>query len=192
MKFLGIKIKDYIICTIITFIVSFLIFVSLFHTTLFSNVKVLMYRGLIFLLLVAIINLSLGNILKKFFFKNLNGFDIFSIMVMVCSIMMVFFVLVPVTVERSVSVYMLSEMDESGTSFSKEDIEEKFIDTYVKKFGAFDKRFDEQIVTGTINKVDDNKYIINNKGKFIVKMFRFISKIFNTDKKLVYPNMNKK
>ena len=188
MKFLKLKIIEYILCAIITFVISFFVFVLLFNAPIFISIKVLMYRGLIFILLVAIFNLALGNVLKKLFFKNLNSFDLFSITVMFVSITLTFFILVPVTVERSISVFMLSEMEEGGASFTKEDIEDRFINTYVKEFGAFDKRFEEQVVTGTIDKIDNYKYIINEKGRFIVNLFRLIAKIFNTDERLVYPN----
>ena len=181
------KILQYFGCLIITCIVSFVFFVLLFHTKLFSNVQVLMYRGIIFIVISAVLNIILSIIIKRMLFKELNGFDIFSIVVFYMSVTMVFFILVPVTVERSVSVYMLSYADESDTNFTKSDIENSFIDIYLKDFGAFNKRFDEQIETGTIEKVNDNEYRLNDRGRFIVRLFRFIANVFNTDKKLVNP-----
>ena len=146
-----------------------------------------MYRGIIFIVISAVLNIILSIIIKRILFKELNGFDIFSIVVFYMSVTMVFFILVPVTVERSVSVYMLSYADESDTNFTKSDIENSFIDIYLKDFGAFDKRFNEQIETGTIEKVNDNEYRLNDRGRFIVRLFRFIANVFNTDKKLVNP-----
>lgn len=181
------KILQYFGCLIISSIVSFVFFVLLFHTKLFSNVQVLMYRGIIFIVISAVLNIILSIIIKRMLFKELNGFDMFSIVVFYMSVTMVFFILVPVTVERSVSVYMLSYADESDTNFTKSDIENSFIDIYLKDFGAFDKRFDEQIETGTIEKVNDNEYRLNDRGRFIVRLFRFIANVFNTDKKLVNP-----
>ena len=181
------KILQYLGCLIITCIVSFVFFALLFHTKLFSNVQVLMYRGIIFIVISAVFNIILSIIIKRMLFKELNGFDIFSIVVFYMSVTMVFFILVPVTVERSVSVYMLSYADESDTNFTKSDIENSFIDIYLKDFGAFDKRFDEQIETGTIEKVNDNEYRLNDRGRVIVRLFRLIATVFNTDKKLVNP-----
>ncbi|MBQ2204613.1 MAG: hypothetical protein II411_01805 [Lachnospiraceae bacterium] len=146
-----------------------------------------MYRGIKFIVISAVLNIILSIIIKRMLFKELNGFDMFSIVVFYMSVTMVFFILVPVTVERSVSVYMLSYADESDTNFTKSDIENSFIDIYLKDFGAFDKRFDEQIETGTIEKVNDNEYRLNDRGRFIVRLFRFIANVFNTDKKLVNP-----
>lgn len=195
------KLFQYIACFLISSIISFILFILLFHTVLFANMHVLMYRGIVFLLICGIINLLISHLLTRVLLKELNGFDTFSIMVMFVSISFAFFILVPVTVERSVSVYMLSNMYETDKAYSKSEIEENFINIYVKKFGAFDKRFEEQIVTGTIDKIIENdvniesndtsigtvRYKINDRGKFIVKTFRFIANLFNTDKKLVYP-----
>ena len=99
---------------------------------------------------------------------------------------MVLFTLIPVTVERSVSVFMLSYMsDHSDTAYTEDDIEEVFIDEYVETYGAFQKRFYEQGVTGSIEETE-NGYVITDRGETLVSMFRFIGKIFGTDQRLLY------
>ena len=113
------------------------------------------------------------------------------VFVIFCCVNMVIFTLIPVTVERSVSVFMLSYMDEnSDQKFTKDDIGEVFTAKYVNDYGAFDKRFDEQLVTGTIVDNGDGTYTITDQGRFIVTMFRGVAKVFNTDQRLVYPNEN--
>ena len=62
-----------------------------------------------------------------------------------------------------------------------------FVDKYVDEYGAFEKRFEEQSITGTIEKNADGTYSITDKGRFFVKVFRLISDIFDTDKSLVHP-----
>ena len=102
---------------------------------------------------------------------------------------MAFFILVPVTVERSVSVFMLSYMEQnSDETFTQDSVGDVFTSKYVEDYGAFDKRFDEQVVTGTIEQNEDGSYSITDEGKFIVDMFRMMSDWFNTDRRLVYPN----
>lgn len=109
--------------------------------------------------------------------------------VIYCCVNTVFFVLVPVTVERSVSVFMLSYMEENQDhSFSEEEIKEAFTDKYVDEYGAFEKRFKEQIETGTIIDNGDGTYRITSTGETTVKLFRFIAKMFDTDERLVYPD----
>ena len=62
---------------------------------------------------------------------------------------------------------------------------DKFVD-----YGAFDKRFDEQIVTGTLVDNGDGTYSITDSGRRVVSMFRMVADWFNTDQRLVYPNEN--
>ncbi len=95
--------------------------------------------------------------------------------------------MIPVTVERSVSVFMLSYVEELDEDFTKEEIEEVFWEKYVLEFGAFDKRFEEQLVTGSIEENEDGTYALTERGEFIVKMFRLVAEIFDTDSRLVYP-----
>lgn len=111
--------------------------------------------------------------------------------VIFCCVNMVFLTLIPVTVERSVSVFMLSYMEEnSDQTFTEESVGEVFTSKYVEDYGAFEKRFEEQVVTGTIRQNEDGTYSITESGEFVVKMFRTIADWFDTDRRLVYPNEN--
>lgn len=75
-------------------------------------------------------------------------------------------------------------------TFTQDSVGDIFTSKYVSDYGAFDKRFDEQIVTGTLDENADGSYSINDRGRFIVRMFRTVAKWFNTDQRLVYPNEN--
>ena len=179
---IGIYIVIYVVCTAI--------FIALFHTPVLANMKVLMYRGIGLLILTGILSAIVMGIVRKFW-KFITVRDIIMVFVIFCCVNMVLFTLIPVTVERSVSVFMLSYMDEnSEKTFTKEDIGEVFTAKYVNDYGAFDKRFDEQLVTGTIVDNGDGTYTITDEGRFIVTMFRGVSTMFNTDQRLVYPNEN--
>jgi len=172
------------------YIVYSILFVLLFHTGLFAGMGVLMYRGIIFIIITGILSAVTMGVIRKFWdFISIR--DIIMMFVIFCCVNMVLFTLIPVTVERSVSVFTLSYMDEnSDHPFTKEEVEEIFTSKYVKDYGAFDKRFDEQIVTGTIVDNGDGTYSITDSGRRIVGMFRTVAKWFNTDMRLVYPNEN--
>ncbi|MBP5655231.1 MAG: hypothetical protein J6X33_06915 [Clostridiales bacterium] len=179
---IGIYIAIYAVCTAL--------FIALFHTPILANMKVLMYRGIGLLIIAGILAAVVMGVLRKFW-KFITIRDIIMVFVIFCCVNMVIFTLIPVTVERSVSVFMLSYMDEnSDQKFTKDDIGEVFTAKYVNDYGAFDKRFDEQLVTGTIVDNGDGTYTITDQGRFIVTMFRGVAKVFNTDQRLVYPNEN--
>ena len=165
-------------------------FIGLFHTGFLKNMEVLMYRGMVFIIATGLIAAVVMGVIRKFW-----GFitvrDIIMMFVIFCCVNTVIFTLVPVTVERSVSVFMLSYMDEnSDQTFTQQSVGEVFTSKYVEEYGAFEKRFNEQVVTGTIEENGDGTYSITDRGRFIVKMFRTIAEWFDTDRRLVYPNEN--
>jgi hypothetical protein len=125
----------------------------------------------------------------RHFWKEITIRDIIMMFVIFCCVNTVLFTLIPVTVERSVSVFMLSYMDQnSDETFTQDSVGDVFTSKYVEDYGAFDKRFDEQVVTGTIEENEDGSYSITDEGRFIVSMFRMMSEWFDTDRRLVYPN----
>ena len=172
----------YIVCTAL--------FIALFHTSFLANMDVLMYRGAAFIIITGVISAVIMGVIRKFWgFVTVR--DIIMMFVIFCCVNMVFLTLIPVTVERSVSVFMLSYMEEnSDQTFTEESVGEVFTTKYVEDYGAFEKRFHEQVETGTIVENPDGTYSITDSGRFVVKMFRTIAEWFGTDERLVYPNEN--
>ena len=165
-------------------------FIGLFHTGLLKGMDVLMYRGVAFIFITGVVSAVIMGIIRKFWgFVTIR--DIIMMFVIFCCVNMVFLTLIPVTVERSVSVFMLSYMEENkDQTFTQESVGEVFTTKYVEDYGAFEKRFNEQVVTGTIVQNEDGTYSITGKGEFVVKAFRTIADWFGTDERLVYPNEN--
>ena len=182
-----------IIFTLLTYavlyIISFLFLILLVRLPLFKGIHVLMYRGIVLIVLSGI----LASVLLYLFMRLrkiswLSAKDVVLVFILSVSINMVFLTLIPVTVERSVSVFMLSYMDTyPEKTYTEEEISKIFVDKYVYEYGAFEKRFDEQLTTGSIEQNADGSYSITSKGRFIVKMFRAIADVFETDQRLVRP-----
>lgn len=172
----------------VIYIVCSLMFVALFHTGLLKGMNVLMYRGIAFIILTGTVSAIVMGVVRKFW-KFVTIRDIIMMFVIFCCVNTVIFTLVPVTVERSVSVFMLSYMDEnSDKTFTQDSVGEIFTSKYVNDYGAFEKRFNEQVVTGTIKQNEDGTYSITERGRFIVSIFRNLAEWFDTDRRLVYPN----
>ena len=115
-----------ILVYIVIYLVCSLMFVGLFHTGLLKSMNVLMYRGIAFIVLTGIIAAIVMGIVRKFW-KFVTIRDIIMMFVIFCCVNTVIFTLVPVTVERSVSVFMLSYMDEnSDKTFTQESVGELF------------------------------------------------------------------
>lgn len=176
---------SFILIMIMSCLVSFFLFIILLHTPLFSNMQVYMYRGIILLIISAIFNIILLILMKNMILPNLNTKDIICITIVFLSASMMFFTLVPVTVERSVSVHMLFSIEENN-GMTKQDIQDNFINNYVIENDAFQKRIIEQEATGSI-KIDkvSNKYKLTKRGQFITSLFRLIGKLFNANMSLM-------
>lgn len=172
----------------VLYFVSLALFILFIRTPLLKNMDVLMYRGTALLTLASLLSALLMMLFKKVCkISWIEVKDAILLFVGCVALNMVLFTLIPVTVERSVSVFTLSYVDELDDSFTKEEIEQVFWDKYVKEFGAFDKRFDEQLVTGSIKENEDGTYELTERGEKIVKLFRWVADVFGTDKRLVYP-----
>lgn len=173
----------------IDILVSSIIFAMLFYTPLFRNIDVLFYRGVVLLIISAVFAAIIVWIGMRLFKKlELGMKDVMAVFFSFLGLTLAWFTLVPVTVERSISVYMLSYMDENDTKeITAEEFGKIFMDDYIEKFGAFEKRFEEQSVSGNIKEQGDG-YVITDSGRFVVNLFRLASKIFATDRRLVHPN----
>lgn len=175
----------------IAILISTIVFVLLFRTPILKNLNVFFYRGVVLLLIASVFSFCLMLLAKKYLKKlNLDVKDAFVVFFLFAGFTLGWFTLLPVTVERSISVFMLSYMDQNDqTGITSDDFGDIFYQKYITDFGAFDKRFQEQLLSGNIEEAGSGDgYIITDNGRFVVDMFRFCAYLFNTDKWLVYPN----
>ena len=165
-------------------------FVLSFHLGFLKQMDVFFYRGLLLILIWGtVISLLMWTIRWTKKIEGLSFKDVILLFVLFCSIHTVLFTHLPVTAERSISVFMLGYMaDHQDESYTQEEIEHFFIDKYVKEYGAFEKRFHEQEVTGTIEKTDEGRYKISGRGISLMKLYEIIAGIFNINMGLIHPS----
>lgn len=179
----------YIVCLCL----STALFVALFHVNCLKFTNTFFYNGCVYLLISSLICSLLMYLAKSKRPELLKTNDVICIFFIFSGFTMGWFSLIPVTVERSISVYMLSYLDENyPQTITKDQFEKVFNQQYIHDFGAFEKRFKEQLDTGSLEFIpENNSYRITDKGKKIVNLFRFCADIFGTEKKLIYPNESK-
>lgn len=170
-----------------TYMVSFflgtLVFIALFHTSLLSNIHVLFYRG-IALLIISCVLLSVVLVFLKRgkFSKRINYKDILLVVMITFSFNMVFFTLVPVTIERSISVFMLKYMDtKPDKKITEKNMATVFGKLFIQNRKAIQKRFDEQIFSGTVKK-EGNEYRLTKEGHWLINFFTIAGQIFNLNR----------
>lgn len=154
------------------------LFILSFHTPLLAGIDVYFYRGTALIVLWGVLLLAAILLMRMHIFKLLGIKDAICIVCLFCCINMVVFTLVPVTVERSVSVFLLAQMDANNTHvYSEDEMGTLLKEDYIDKNGAVQKRCEEQIATGSI-KQKDGGYIITAKGQAIVRLFRLVSGLY--------------
>ncbi len=157
-----------------------IIFVLLFHTKLFAVSDIFFYRG-IFLLLTTCTIIFISLLLFKRFVHNsfFTYKDVLLSIVILFSLNMVLFTHIPVTEDRSLSIFILKYMDKyAHKSFTNQEIEQAITEKYLREYGGVSKRFHEQEITGDIKKTG-SRYRITEQGQLLVKFYSVIAGLFN-------------
>lgn len=173
-----------IITHIFWFLVGTMLFIILLHISIFRYVDIYFYDGIIILFMACLLMMVLLTLFNQGkYIRAFNYKDIILNTVIVFSFNIIFFTHVPVTAERSVSVFVLKYMNKySNQSFSEEEIEQVLINNYLEENEGIKKRFKEQYISGNIIK-DNNHYRISEQGIFLVKFYEIIEKLFNINLK---------
>lgn len=185
--------KEVVVC------ISMCIFIAvseslLLRTPLLAGQKAYLYRLLTFdaiacvVLLVVLVPVSVKR-------GDLFGLGMSSVVMCVglsTLLMALFFSLGPMPIERSYTIYSLAEMTDSDKEvYSAEEIKKQFIEGFVEEANESQKRIDEQVYIGNLEKTDNGGYGITPKGKRLIKLMRLVESIFPVpDETCIYPNGN--
>jgi hypothetical protein len=161
-------------------VMGFAIFVLLFWAGVGGSMTILFYRGVVLALAAAIVT---G--LAALWPARRTGDSSLPIAAaaLSLSVNICFLVLLPVTVDRSVSVYLLSTIERR--QMTPPDLQRAFIDGYVVKMGAIDRRLDEQLKSGNITIAPDGKVRLTRQGERFMAFSRFVARLFGTDPRFV-------
>ena len=147
-----------------------LTFIFLLQFDAIRVTSIYFFDGIYLLIIASIINyLIFSNKMK----------NVFILVITVFSMNFGFFVLLPVSYERSVSVELLTNLSSESinSELTKDDIRNEIIKiTSTEEFT--NKRIEEQLYTGYIEKTD-NGYTISQTIKNFLTLKNFISTIFN-------------
>ena len=162
---------------------SFVLFVVFFKLPIFKNINILFYRGIVILVVSSFCTLATLLLIKKKWPKKLYGYkDMFYAVVCAFCLILVFFTHMPVTADRSMTIFLLGSMNRSpDKSFTKADLTKVFIEDYVINRDNIEKRIDEQMYSGNIQK-SGLGYRITSGGRALIKFYIFIANIFGIDK----------
>lgn len=162
------------ILMMISFAIHTLLLLSLFHTHIAGNLA-FFYRGLIYIMCTGLVQATILVVLRKRFMIPIHV--IVSLTCVFISIHVVFFTLVPVTLDRSVSVFLLQHMSATGVVSTKKQLESILIDDFIGNGDAVGKRMIEQEQTGSIQKEADG-WRITPRGVWLVNTYKLVGAVF--------------
>jgi hypothetical protein len=167
---------------------GFVIFAALFKAGLLKQIGVLFFRGLLLsgVTLIALFAL-LVVFIRRWGHQGLNARDAFSAAVLSLSFNICFLVVAPVTVDRSVSIFMLGEMAANpDESYSAGDMSRLFVNVYIGDDQQIERRLREQTSIGNVEDAG-GLYHISRRGKDFIALSKFVSWLFDGDPRFVDP-----
>ncbi|MGD0634867.1 MAG: hypothetical protein ABSA13_11395 [Beijerinckiaceae bacterium] len=164
---------------------GFVTFAALFKAGLLKSIGALFFRGLVlagvtFVILFAL----LAALIKCWGRHELNGRDAFCAAVLSLSFNICFLVVGPVTVDRSVSIFMLGEMAANpDESYSTEDMSRLFVKVYIGDYQQIGRRLREQTDIGNVEDTG-GRYRISRRGQDFIAISKLVSWLFDADPRL--------
>jgi hypothetical protein len=177
----------YFIFYVVISTVSLSVFIALFKIGVFAGIKVLFYRGIVIAILTGMIVFIFSAILAMR--GVLHTSMALAAAVVSSSINLTVLTIFPVTIDRSVTVFLLGHMaHHPQQTFSAHDLESHFIKVYLGTFQQMQRRMDEQELSGNVERVGAMRYRITPQGEQFIAMSRKVAWAFGTDSRFVDPN----
>ncbi|MEE7492834.1 hypothetical protein [Methylobacterium oryzae] len=161
-------------------------FVLLFQTDLWAGVTILFYRGLILLavafLLTLAVTATLAGLGRAW---GLRRRDALGACVLSLSLNLSAFVILPVTVDRSISVFLLGQMAARPEErFTPERARTVFERIYLGEFRQMERRLAEQQASGNVARAEDG-YVITPQGSAFIRFCGLVARAFRTDTRMI-------
>jgi hypothetical protein len=166
---------------------GFLLLVALFKLGVAGSMDILFYRGVAlcvvaFVLTTAIVAVA-GRKLGRISLSEAIAAGALSL-----GLNLSFLVIAPVTVDRSISVFLLSHMAQNEQHvFTTHEMENAFRRIYLGDLGQIQRRTDEQQRSGNIVPKDGG-YVLTPQGATFIRWARMIAWAFDTDPRLLQAN----
>ena len=163
---------------------GFALYCALLASGLFASSTILFYRGLA---LAAVAAIAAGGI-GAFIGRKRGTAPLAVASALTCfSVSVCFLVLFPVTIDRSVSVYLLATVDRQGPDgISPTDLEAAFVSGYVRDMRAIDRRIAEQELSGNVVQDAQGKVRLTDQGRRFVAISRSAAHLLGTDPRFVH------
>ena len=159
-----------------------------------SSIHILFFRGLLLIVIAMfahafLLGMALSWVRRRGLSSSVGVPYLLPIVLVSAALNFGFFVLVPVNLDRSISVFLLAWMeDHHGTLQTKADLQDAFERIYIDLDGALDRRIAEQLASGNIVR-RGNGYVLTQQGSQFVSIARSVGLLFSTDQRFLHPDI---
>lgn len=159
--------------------------VALFKLGLLArSIDILFYRGVVLCVVAAAITLSvIWWIGARWHVATIR--DAIAAGVLSFGLNLSFVVIAPVTVDRSVSVFILGYMaTDPDRPMSVADLRRGFEDRYLGEWRQIERRMEEQTISGNVAQRNDG-FVLTPQGKSFLSTSKIVAWMFDTDPRFV-------
>ena len=168
---------------------GFGLLVVAFKLGVLAQLDILFYRGLVLIALSFLVTFGLLALaLWRLGTAQVGARDAFAAAVLSLSINLGFLIVVPVTVDRSISIFVLGQMAaQPGRVFTADGMSDLFTKVYVGDDRQIARRLREQAVSGTVQR-DGDGYRISARGRFVIATARIVADLFDSHAGILAPD----
>jgi hypothetical protein len=163
---------------------GFVLLVALFKSGLLGHIDIIFYRGVLLCVIAAAMTIAtLGAVGQRF--RIANWRDAFAAGCLSFGLNLSFLVIAPVTIDRSISVFMISTLAAApDQTVTTAEMDHAFRTQYLDRMAQIDRRMKEQTISGMMVGVGAG-YRITDKGLGFMRTARMVGWMFDTDPKLL-------
>lgn len=178
------------VCFYVTsFIYGTVLLFAIINSSIIDFITVFYYRMVFGLVISCLLSFITIKIITLYNFLNIQITykDILISFLLLFFIHFSFISLVIVSLDRSISVLLLSEMaDQKDHAFNKKELEKIYTDIYISEYDPINRRINEQLSSGNFEKINDG-YKITSRGRNLVVFFRALAKVYPVNNQFLFP-----
>lgn len=158
-----------------------------------TRITILMYRGLLLASLATVAQVVAIKLLWKCsslgeaYSPSSRSALIVSAGALAFALNIAFLIVIPVTIDRSVTVFLLGQLTRSAEGLSKTELRDALVATYVDDYDAVNRRMQEQITSGNVS-YQTGRFVLTAQGRKFVEFSRLAGSVFGADPRFISPS----
>jgi hypothetical protein len=169
-------------------VLGFVVFVGLLRSAILDGIQILFYRGIALAILASLLVAACVALTAVRAPQWASIRDSIAAAALAFGLNISVLTVVPVTIDRSISIFLLGHMDEnSSRSFTATELDQTFRKIYLTDLAQIERRMLEQKATGHVVQ-DGSGWRITEQGRGFVTTAKRLGALFDVDTRLLSPS----